>query len=397
MRFTLVAAFTLVGVSSAAFGQSGPYLATVIDSGAKLRANPSEVYPDTATLRQGDRLLVDHEEPNGWLAVQDAPGKLYSLSWVIMQFVDFDTTKPLPQNVTVQDDTTLAPGQIGVAQPLTYIRQTKIPAGTILTVVGQKVLYEGKSWYPVIPPSGDFRYIPKQLVRMDKIANVSGYTVRESSASQLPNTFPPAAITPVGSNIPPQPFTTTPNIIGGPPALPTVGTPVASGSSTVPTSIGSSPTAAKPVVQNPLWAQAEAAEQDGRPDDAEKLYFQLARLMNEPSGDHDIANMCYTRIHSLREKKRTSASGTTASTPRTTIVNPTQSVNANPTPTVGLVSPPAGGNLKPGVIASGKLTRSALNIDGPRSYALEDTTGARLVYVVPGQGVDLERCLNMRV
>ncbi len=399
MRFTLVAAFTLVGVSSVAFGQSGPYLATVIDSGAKLRANTSEVYPDTATLRQGDRLLVDHEESNGWLAVQDAPGKLYSLSWVIMQFVDFDTTKPLPQNVTVQDDTTLAPGQIGVAQPLTYIRQTKIPAGTILTVIGQKVLYEGKSWYPVIPPSGDFRYIPKQLVRMDKIANVSGYTVRESSATQFPNALPPASITPVSSNIPPQPLATTPNIIGGPPSLPTVGTPVSNGSSTVPAITASSPTPAKPVVQHPLWAQAEAAEKDGRLAAAEDLYFQLARLMNEPGGDHDIANMCYTRIHSLREKtqKQTSTSGTPTSTPRTTIVNPTQSINANLTPTVGLASPPVGGNLKPGVIASGKLTRSVLDIDGRKTFALEDSMGQRLAYVVAGQGVDLERYLNKRI
>ena len=57
-------------------------------------------------------------------------------------------------------------------------------------------------------------------------------------------------------------------------------------------------------MKHPLWAQAEAAERDGRHDDAEKLFFQLAREMNEPGGDHDIANLCYTRIHSLREKKR---------------------------------------------------------------------------------------------
>ena len=397
MRFTLVAAFTLVGVSSVAFGQSGPYLATVIDSGAKLRAGASEQFPDTATLRQGDRLLVDHEEPNGWLAVQDAPGKLYSLSWIQMQFLsEFDRNTPTPLNLTVVADTTLAAGQIGVTQPLTYFRKTKIPAGSILTVIGPKVTFEGKSWYPVVPPSGDFRYIAKQLVQMDKTANVSAYTVRESSATQLSNGFPPAAITPAGSNIPPQPFATSPNIIGGPPVLPAVGTPVGNGSSTVPAITASSQTSGQPVVQNPLWAQAEAAEKDGRLAAAEDLYFQLARLMNEPGGDHDVANMCYTRIHSLREKtkKQTSTSGTPTSTPRTTTVNPTQSVNANLTPTVGVASPPVGGNLKPGVIASGKLTRSVLDIDGRKTFALEDSMGLRLAYVVAGQGVDLERYLN---
>ena len=35
--------------------------------------------------------------------------------------------------------------------------------------------------------------------------------------------------------------------------------------------------------------------------------FQLARQMNEPGGNHDIANLCYSRIHTLREKKRASA------------------------------------------------------------------------------------------
>jgi len=151
------------------------------------------------------------------------------------------------------------------------------------------------------------------------------------------------------------------------------------------------------VVQHPLWAQAEAAEQAGRLDDAEKLYFQLARLMNEPGGDHDIANMCYTRIHSLREKKRTSSSGTTTSAPRAAIGNAPVPANASMTLPIGSVLPPGGGNSRPGVIASGKLTRSALYIDGPRSYALEGTPGVTLVYVVAGQGVDLYPYLDKRV
>src|SRR5207248_10945197 len=68
--------------------------------------------------------------------------------------------------------------------------------------------------------------------------------------------------------------------------------------------VSSPPPAAKPVVNHPLWAQAEAAERDGKYDEAERLYFELARVMNGPGGDHDVANLCYTRIHGLREKKR---------------------------------------------------------------------------------------------
>src|SRR5205823_11586297 len=65
----------------------------------------------------------------------------------------------------------------------------------------------------------------------------------------------------------------------------------------------------KPAVNHPLWAQADQAEKDGKIDDAEKLLFELARKMNEPGGDHDLANLCYTRIHALREKKRTGLAG----------------------------------------------------------------------------------------
>jgi uncharacterized protein YgiM (DUF1202 family) len=388
MRVVLVVVLSLFSVSSAALGQSIPYFATVVDSGAKLRAGASENYPDTATLRPGDRLLVDHEESNGWLAVQDAPGKLYSMSWVPMQYVNFDITKTLPQNVTVEEEATLAAGQIGIAQPLTYVRQSKVPAGTILTVIGQKVKYEGKSWYPVVPPAGDFRYITKKSVQAEKTANTS-FTIRDSLPS--PGSIPATPLAQNSNNIPPQPLATVPPMIG-PPTLPVVGMPVGNAPVSGTPVQGQPPTPPKPIVQNPLWAQAEAAEQDNRLDDAEKLYFQLARQMNEPGGDHDIANLCYTRIHSLREKKK--ASGVT---PRASGAPLTQAVNASVSTTPGQPVAVAASNPKPAPLGTGKLSRSALDIDGRKTYALESTPGVVVAYVVAGKGVDLERYAGRRV
>ena len=63
---------------------------------------------------------------------------------------------------------------------MTHIRRTKLPAGTILTVIGQKVVFEDKGWYPVVPPAGDFRYLPKQAVRYEKAANAA-FTVRDTT------------------------------------------------------------------------------------------------------------------------------------------------------------------------------------------------------------------------
>jgi uncharacterized protein YraI len=358
MRPALFAGLVVAVVPAVGYAQAGPHLATVTDPEVKLRAGPSDAFPETATLAKGSTLLVDHEEPNGWLAVQDAPGTGHSLSWVQAQFVDFDNTKPVPQRVMVSETTTLRAGQMGLAQPL-HIRRTEVPAGTILRVIGAKVQFEGKTWHPVEPPAGDFRYLPKTAVRFEKPANTT-FAVRDS----IPV---PPAVSPAGG---PAPVAAVP----GP------------GSATLPpTAVG------KPGVQHALWKQAEDAERDGKYDEAERLFFQLAGLMNQPGGDHDIANLCYTRIHTLREKKRNTATATSSAT------RPPVSEPARPT---GTGSPPPSGGARDdraGWTGPGTLVRSNLTIAGPRSYRLESGAGVLMVYVVPAQGVDLERYVGKSI
>src|SRR5262249_17762183 len=137
--------------------------------------------------------------------------------------------------------------------------------------------------------------------------------------------------------------------------------------------------AGKPVVQNPLWAQAEAAEREGRLEDAEKLYFALARAMNEPGGDHDVANLCYTRIHSLREKKRNGAAGGTVATSGP-LGSPTRGAGESKTGS----TPPADTSAladRPKWHGPGRLVKSALALDGRKTYALETSPGITVLYV----------------
>ena len=266
MRAARLAPFVLAAAPACGFAQSAPFVATVSESEVKLRAGPSDKYPETGTLPRGSRVTVDHEEPAGWLAIA-APHT--AVSWVPAQFLSgFDPAKPLPQNAVVQGEgeVTLAAGQVGVPQPL-EIRRVKVPDGTILVVVGAKAVFQNKTWFPVVPPDGDFRYVPRTAVR---------------SVGAADNTF----VVTGGSTAKPN----LPAAAGVPAALPT-----AAGMADAPRAGG---------VSHPLWAQAEQAELAGRLDDAEKLFFELARIMNEPGGDHDVANQCYTRIHTLREKKR---------------------------------------------------------------------------------------------
>jgi hypothetical protein len=348
MSRVLVAVLSIALVPAVCFGQPGPFHAVVLDPEVKLRAGPSDRYPETTLLKKGDTVVV-HDEENGWLAVQDPPQIVRSISWVRTQVVNFDRTKPIPQLVVVDETgATLRAGEMGVSQP-SSIQKAKVPAGTILTVIGPGVNFAEGTWYPVVPPAGDYRYIPKHAVKYEKAAAAT-FTVRDTT---------PPAVSPAGGTTPAASI---------PAALPAGGR----------------------NVNHPLWAQAETAERDGRHDEAERLYFALARAMNEPGGDHDVANMCYTRIHSIREKKRGISGGSTSNT-RLPAAEAAR-------PATGRALPPAAAeDDRTRKSGPGKLVRSNIGIDGRVTYRLEDDRGNAVLYVVPSQGVELERFIGKRV
>jgi hypothetical protein len=347
-----------------------PYLAVVTAPQVTLRAGPSDQFPDTGTLQAGMLVWVDHEEGNGWLAVQDPPQTLRCISWVPMQFINFDKSRPIPQNVVVDEaGAPLRPGKIGLAEPLP-VQRTRVPGGTILLVIGPPVQREGRTWYPVAAPPGDFRYLPKQAVQAQR-GGAWHYQVREPAPA-------PAA--------------------GGSESSATAGL-----AGTVGNSGSSRPAATpNPLVQHPLWQQAEAAEQAGRWEEAERLFFELARVLNEQGNQHDLANLCYTRIHALREKRRqgprtspapsgslpASASG---SAPPARLLPP----ETQPASAASSTSPTSSSSAdSPRWYGPGRLVRSAIALDGRKTYALETHPGVPLVYVVPGAAGDLDRYVN---
>lgn len=366
MRRAALAGIVAAALPTAAVAQPLPYRATVADAEVVLRAGPGDRFPETGAVARGTSVEVHEDAGNGWVGVA-APR---AVSWVPIQFVDFDPAKRLPQEVTTQGEVQLAPGRAGVAQPFADIRRVTVPAGTILTVIGEKATVDGKSWYPVMAAPGDYRYVPKTSVQAAGPANTS-FVVRDT---------PPAGLPPVAPT---------------PPAVQQAG--------------GTRPEpAAKAVSNHPLFAQAEAAERDGRFDDAERTYFQLARQMNEPGGDHDLANLCYTRIHAIRERKQRAATAVTAPpaslpnpaprTERPTLLPPVTQDARPPQPVAPPRDPqPPVADGTPRWSGVGMLTRSALALDGRRTYALESSPGVVRAYVVGGAGVDLERYVNRRV
>lgn len=357
------------------------YRAVVIDPEVKLRSGPGAGYHETGTLIRGAAVLVEREEPGGWVAVTAPYG---SVSWVATQFIEDPTPdKPTPKNVLVhaEDELTLAAGKAGENQPLD-IRRVKIPNGTGLLLVGPKVTFAGKTWYPVVPPAGDVRYLPKTAIQFEKPAN-NNFAVRITEPSG-----PAPAASPAPS--------------GGVASIPGP----ASGNVTP---VGAGVTASKPAVNHPLWAAAETAERDGRYLDAEKALFDLAALMNAPDGDRAVADLCFTRIHAIREKRR----GTATPLPTTSVLQPPSKDDRPVRPgapqalqasTVRPDKPqdkpatdaPAEGAKWTGV---GTLRRSVLTPDGTgkTAYALETSPGVVKVYVIAGPGVELEKLVGKKV
>ena len=377
MRTAALVGLAVVLFASHAAAQQTPYRAVVSDSEVKVRAVPSDRLDDTGTLPRGAVVVVEKEEPNGWLAITAPYG---SVSWIATQFIeDPAPDKATPKNVFVhaEDEVTLAVGKAGLAQPLD-IRRVKIPSGTGLMLIGPKVTFANKTWYPVAPPAGDVRYIPKTAVQFEKPA-ANNFVVRvNESVSPVPPAASPSPSPSVG------PIATVP----GPGSDPAPAGGIVS---------------SKPAVNHPLWQQAEAAERENRLADAEKAYFDLAALMNGPGGDHDIANLCYTRIHAIRERKRTGG------TPPGTTGGPLPArEDRGVRPGAPQALPPAAGsntNAKTDAATGekqewvGTLRVSALTLDGidRKTYLLETSPGVVKGYVLAGPGVDLARHVGKRV
>jgi hypothetical protein len=157
--------------------------------------------------------------------------------------------------------------------------------------------------------------------------------------------------------------------------------------------------------KEPRFAQAELAEKEGRWDDAERLYADLARKHRAPGGDFNFAARCEGRIEELRRTRRTGgqvASRTTARpTGQLTSTSRTGESIDRPPPLPGYT--PAGG-IEPAPRRSadrgtgpGMLYRSSITIDGVQAYALETRRGQLMCYVTPERGLDLEPYVNRNV
>ncbi len=300
---------------------------------AEVRGRGSEIFPITGYLRQGDAVRIVTEE-GGFCGIIPPAG---SSSWIEDRAVKPmqtpgagrpDKAYVLLDNVSVRLGSDRSPG------PLPY-ETVKLQRGTIVKIIGDKAFAEGKEWWRIQPPPAELRYVAKD------------------SLSQKTSTV--VASSPAGT--------------GGPPR------PIALGQST-----------------NPLWVQAQQAEQNRDYAKAELLYRQLAGEMAQPGGDHDLAIRCYNRIEQLSRAQPTNwparqqAPGMLVSSRPVSPVAP--AVSAAPAPTT------VGGSISSG---PGWLQRSSVFIDGKPAYVLVDNRGQPRYYLLALPGQSLEWYVNRPV
>jgi hypothetical protein len=316
-----------------------------VKAGTPLRCGPSEQMPACGTLEPGEEVIIHHVEGGDWLAIQPPRG---SLSWISQLCVEVKRRPDDPANKFPVDgvvspldsgDVKIAAGSMGEAKPLN-VQRTKIPAGTLVRIIGPKVTVnaeDGESgWYPIVPPRDDFRFVARKDIDMTGTAEKSGFTVKQANAEQTATSGVSVLSIGAGTNDPNWP-------------------------------------------NSALWRDAERARAEGNVAKAEELYFQLAKEANK-NGDVKLANLCYERIHLVREQGRTG--------PAKPAVAPADpGWRAAETARPAKPEPPAYANA---VYGDGILRRVSFAYNGQKVYALTDQKGQVRYYILPN-GNDLDK------
>jgi hypothetical protein len=347
-----------------AHAQQPPFQATVVVPEAEVRSGPSSQYYPTNKLSRGDTVQVVGDRADGWLAIQPPPG---SFSWINIRFLKQENANTW---LVVTDPDVRVPVRVGsqLRNAPPTVEGVKLTRGTLVVSMGEPETAADGSWLPIVPPLGEVRYLRAEAVRNGSVVQAA------SSPTTVAVPAPPPARAPAP------------------------------------------PTPQAPARTDPLWLQAERAEQTGNIKEAEELYTRCA----EQTPDYDLRLACFNRLTSLYRLQQvqrnvvqpqvrlTNAYAVNAGTERQLPANPAPA----PTPAGPAPAPPAQASSQygsapaasvrpanppglppqPALRASGPgwLRRTSFFVDNKRAYALQSDQGQLLLYVTGGTGIDLE-------
>jgi hypothetical protein len=332
----LLAAGLAVGHAHA---ESTRRTAVVGVAGAELRAGPGFSFPEVGKLKKGDSLVVVREEDTGFLAVIPPVGAVSWIKEIHLGKVDgLDTGKA---NVPVAvEGAEVAAGWDKDHPPTNRVTVT-LPKGTIVEIVGAARRVGNASWYPITPPEGDLRWVPKSAIKAGSLTGLA----------------------------PPPPYVR--------PETPAF-TVSADGSKPV-----ARPAAAalpSALTDHRLWANATAAEAAGDYATAKGLYARVYQDLWDQKAERDAIVICYNRyIRCDNQLKHGDAPPAPAHSESRREAAPAASAGARWN--------------GPGYLQE----LQKVYLDGQAVYALQDDRGSVLYYVTAVSGLNLKNYSGKRV
>jgi len=342
-----------LSLPAATHAQPGKYSASIILPEIQMRAGASWQFPATGKFKKGEQVIVHHED-GSWVAIIPPPG---TVSWVNHRFLgEFDPNGTGKQNALVMAENVEVRVGSEKGTPLS-VAQVKVPRGTWVEVIGGKIRDDNSIWYPITPPEGEFRWLPK-----------------EALGAAAPLAPPPQF---VKSDLNEKPIGSL-------------------------TSLSPKPEAAANV---PQWDKAESAERSGDYGTAEKLYTLIYMDLKQKKADHELQLICYNRIIKCQERLKLDG-------------QPLRTSTALPNPGQATLQPPNGSSQNTGAVGvawpaqpqqqqqanggqrwsgPGNLRRAGFAIDGKQAYALENARGQLLYYITAGNNLALDGYVNKQV
>ena len=154
-------ALLLVSTLSAFASASDPQTVYVVETSTHTRSGPSSDDYRTDSLSHGQSLTAFGETKDGWLAVQPPPG---SFDWVPADAIEI---QPGGQTGVVVEDKIRAWIGTHLGRARQYGYQVLLAKEEIVTILG-KAQREGpegpQTWYKIVPPSGEFRFVHRDEV-----------------------------------------------------------------------------------------------------------------------------------------------------------------------------------------------------------------------------------------
>jgi hypothetical protein len=389
-RFRIFGSLLALCLCAGTLRAATPYVAAVVQADAEIRCKPSlkpELYA-TNRLPQGSRVLVLEERSDGWLGIQPPPG---SFSWINASQVE--RIVPTQSNWVVMNDN--VPVLIGseLVRQRPTVEGIRLARGTQVRVIGHPEKDGTTAWLPIDPPAGEIRYVRVEAVR----------SVLAAQPSVMPANPPVMQPKPVES-------------------FAAVRTSASPGSGDTPTTAAlaiPTPSAVAPPSANAsAWDKVRYLEQQGRWDDAVRMYDQLAHDLQHTntdwanfaaqraawlrSGHHDVLSLPATQpaSYSTFQPEARPSSPTVQPPPPSSarLSVPPEAASANtaspPNQTASWSSPQAStaGLLSKG---PGRLVRSYFKVNGAPVYRLETLDG--FVYVAAAPGIELESSVDHNV